>query len=352
MEQVTKLIKEEELRLTKGSNDSTIPGKGNNHYDYTISGNWISVEIFRQKFLQFMITELHNHGTEDFPTLYSSTGETTESSVDPKTEAAEDVPPDGVSSAKGSSLNPDVLALMQKTGACQNSALLCDLQTATINVNCDDPTEKERIEEEFYTAYQELMMGGKLKEHAFPMDNVQQANAIVDEYTKMFSHTYFRYDPEKKEIKCLSTDAQQMQNVRRWLSTLKKKNTDNKSISKHKFSIKSVNDGDIKGDKHSEDTPIDSFKEPDYGENKNKTVSNKNVATDEDGENKEKTAKNENRVNKGETKLVSMNKSSGYDSSVDSVSTIPDLKPVTNNTNPSLQSALTDPLNLVDQLFR
>ena len=229
-EQVTKLIKKEELRLTKGNNDSTIPGKGNNHYDYTISGNWISVEKFRQKFQQFMITELHNHGTEDFPTLYSSTGETTESSVDPKTKAAEDVPPDGVSSAKGSSLNPDVLALMQKTGAYQNSALSYDLQTATINVDCDDPTEKEKIKEEFYTAYQELMMGGKLKEHAFPVDDMQQAYSIVDEYAKTFSHTYFRYDPEKKEIKCLSTDARQMQNVRRRLNSMKKKAPEAKSV--------------------------------------------------------------------------------------------------------------------------
>ena len=205
-EQVAKLIKGEELVLTKGKDDCTIQ----------VSGNWISVEQFRQKFQQFMITELKKHSIEGF------SGETTESSVDPKSKAIEDAPPDGVSSAKGSSLNPDVLALMQKTGTYQNSALSYDLQTATINVNCDDPTEKERIKEEFYTAYQELMMGGKLKEHTFPVDDVQQANAIVGEYSKTFSHTYFRYDPEKKEIKCLSTDARQMQNVRRRLSSMKK----------------------------------------------------------------------------------------------------------------------------------
>ena len=126
--------------------------------------------------------------------------------------------------------NPDVLALMQKTGAYQNSALSYDLQTATINVDCDDPTEKEKIKEEFYTAYQELMMGGKLKEYAFPVDDVQQANAIVGEFSKIFSHTYFRYDPEKKEIKCLSTDARQMQNVRRQLNSMKKKTPEVKSV--------------------------------------------------------------------------------------------------------------------------
>ena len=209
-EQVTQLIKEEELLLTKG----------NNHC--TISGNWISVENFRQNFQKLMITELQKHPSEVSYTLFSSTSETTESSVEPKAETTEDAPSDSGTSAKGSSLNPDVLALMQKTGAYQNSALSYDLQTATINVDCDDPTEKEKIKEEFYTAYQELMMGGKLKEHTFPVDDVQQANVIVDECTKMFSHTYFRYDPEKKEIKCLSTDARQMQNVRRRLNNMKK----------------------------------------------------------------------------------------------------------------------------------
>ena len=216
-EQVKKLIKEEELVLAK---------ENNNGY-YTISGNWISVERFRKKFQQFMIAELQMHPTD---TLFGSTGEATESSVDPKTEATEDAPPDGATSAKGSSLNPDVLALMQKTGAYQNSALAYDLQTATININCDDPTEKQKIKEEFYSAYQELMMGGKLKEYAFPVGDIQQANAIVDEYTKTFSHTYFRYDPEKKEIKCLSTDARQMQNVRRRLSSMKKKAPEVKSV--------------------------------------------------------------------------------------------------------------------------
>ena len=209
-EQVAKLIKDEELLLTK-ENDNC-----------TISGNWISVEQFRQNFQQFMITKLQKHPSEGFSSLFDSTSDTTESTVDPKAETTEDAPPGGVISPKGSSLNPDVLALMQKTGAYQHSALSYDLQTATINVDCDDPTEKDKIKEEFYSSYQELMMGGKLKEYAFPVDDVQQANVIVDEYTKMFSHTYFRYDPEKKEIKCLSTDARQMQNVRRRLNTMKK----------------------------------------------------------------------------------------------------------------------------------
>ena len=105
-------------------------------------------------------------------------------------------------SYKGSSLNPDVLAPMQKTGVYQNSALLYDLPTATITVDYGGSTEKEKIKEEFYIAYQKLIMGGKLKEYAFPVDDVEQANVIVEEYTKTFSHTYFRYDPEKKEIKC------------------------------------------------------------------------------------------------------------------------------------------------------
>ena len=116
----------------------------------------------------------------------------------------------------------DILALMQKTGVCQHLALSYDLQTATINVDCDDPTEKKKIKEEFYTAYQELMMGGKIKEDVFPVDDVQQANAIVDECTKTFGHTYFRYDSTMKEIQYLSTDFQQMQHVQSWFKSMEK----------------------------------------------------------------------------------------------------------------------------------
>ena len=166
--------------------------------------------------------KLSSLNTDVLALAFSGTNETTESSVEHKAEAAEDTPPNSGASAKESSLNPDVLALMQKTRAYQNSALSYDLETATITVDCDDLTEKEKIKEEFYIAYWEMTMGGKLKEHAFPVDDVQQANVIVDEYTKTFSHTYFRYDPEKKEIKCLSTDARQMQNVQRWLNSMKK----------------------------------------------------------------------------------------------------------------------------------
>ena len=154
--------------------------------------------------------------------VFSGTNETTESSVEHKAEAAGDAHFDSSTSAKELSLNPDVLALMQKIRIYQNSALSYNLETATINVDSDDPTEKEKIKEEFYTAYQELMMGGKLKEHAFPVDDVQQANVIVDEYTKTFSHIYFRYDPEKKKIQCLSTDARQMQNIQRRFNSMKK----------------------------------------------------------------------------------------------------------------------------------
>ena len=204
------LIENEELLLIE-RNDS-----------YAISGNWISVQNFRESFRRFMIKELKKHAREDLSSLFSSTSETTESSAHPKPEAAENTSSDGSINAKGSSLNPDVLALMQKTGVYQHPALSYDLQTATIKIDCDDTTEKEKIQEELFAAYRELMMGGKLKEYAFAVEDIQQASAIVDECTKAFNHTYFRYDPDKKEIKCLSTDARQMQNVRRRLNSMKK----------------------------------------------------------------------------------------------------------------------------------
>ena len=190
--------------------------------NYTISGNWISIQNFRERFQQFMITELKNQSSKDFTGLFSGSSETIETTAHPKTEVPKDTSSDGSISAKGSSLNPDVLALMQKTGAYQHPALSYDLQTATININHDDPAEKEKIKEEFFAAYRNIMMNGKLKEHVFPVEDLQQAHTMVDECMKAFNHTYFRYDSEKKEIKCLSTDARQMQNIRKRYNNMKK----------------------------------------------------------------------------------------------------------------------------------
>ena len=189
---------------------------------YTISGNWLSVQNFRERFQLFMINELKKHQRKDFDGLLTSSGETTESTAHPETEVPDNTSSDGNISAKGASLNPDVLALMQKTGAYQHPALSYDVQTATININHDDPVEKEKIKEELFNAYRNIMMNGKLKEHVFPVEDLQQAHTMVDECMKAFNHAYFRYDSDKKEIKCLSTDARQMQNVRKRLSSMKK----------------------------------------------------------------------------------------------------------------------------------
>ena len=207
--EMAQLIVREQLLVRKASNN------------YTISGNWISVQIFREKFQKFMINKLKEHA-KDFAGLFSGSSETTENIANPTIKVPQDSSSDENISSKGSSLNPDVLALMQKTGAYQHPALSYDLQTGTININHKDPVEKEKIKEELFTAYQNIMMSGKLKEHAFPVEDVQQANAMVKECIKGFNHTYFRYDSEKKEIKCLSTDARQMQNVRRRLNNMKK----------------------------------------------------------------------------------------------------------------------------------
>ena len=227
--EMAQVLENEELLLTKRNNK------------YVITGNWTSVQQFRDNFNQFMIEQLQKHPSEDFPALLNGSSGTNESTVEPepqsqpeskpqpesksqpesKPEPAEDASSDGSISAKQSSLNPDVLALMQKMGAYQHPALSYDFQTATINIDCEDPTTKEKVKEELFTAYRELMMGGKLKEHTFPIDDIQQASVIVDECSKTFNHTYFRYDSEKKEIKCLSTDARQMQNVRRRFTSIK-----------------------------------------------------------------------------------------------------------------------------------
>ena len=222
-EETSQLIKQEELLLT---------GTGSG---FVIAGNWLSVEIFREHFQKLVTKRLCQHEQdESFFELLNQDGTIFPSQPSSIKELANGVPEpasivqkgsnstvqegsDSRISAKSSNLNPDVLALMEKTGAYQHSAVSYDLQTMTINIDCDDDTEKEKIKEELFTAYRELMMGGKLKEHSVPVGDVQQATAIVDEYNKTFNHTYFKYDPEKGVIKCLSTDARQMQHVRKRL---------------------------------------------------------------------------------------------------------------------------------------
>jgi len=215
-EETSKLVEKEELLLT---------GTGSG---FVIAGNWLSVEIFREHFRKLVTNglcqhaqnesflELLNQGGTIFPSQPSSIEESANGIPEPASTVQEGS--DSRISAKSSNLNPDVLALMEKTEAYQHSAVSYDLQTMTINIDCDDDTEKEKIKEELFTAYREVMMGGKLKEHSVPVDDVQQATAIVDEYNKTFNHTYFKYDPEKGEIKCLSTDARQMQHVRKKLN--------------------------------------------------------------------------------------------------------------------------------------
>jgi len=195
---------------------------------YVIEGNWLSIERFREYFKQSMteglcqhaknksLSEVLSHDNTIFLSQPVHTDELTSGPLEPASTMVEDS--DSGISAKASNLNPDVLALMEKTGAYQHSAVSYDLQTMTINIDCDDATGKEKIKEELFTAYRELMMGGKLKEHSVSVSDVQQASAIVEEYNKTFNHTYFKYDVEKGEIKCLSTDARQMQHVRKRLN--------------------------------------------------------------------------------------------------------------------------------------
>jgi len=215
---------------------------------FLLTGNWLSIQKFRDHFKKLMVGELSEHAISDleetaisYPeserTVPINTTDTIVPSFSPdesatiqpshsstviieRPELREDVSEESVGgiSAKESNLNPDILALMEKTGAYQHSAVSYDLQTMTVNIDCDDATEKEKIKEELFTAYRELMMGGKLREHSVSVSDVQQASAIVEEYNKTFNHTYFKYDADKREIKCLSNDARQMQHVKKRFS--------------------------------------------------------------------------------------------------------------------------------------
>ena len=107
-------------------------------------------------------------------------------------------------------LDLDVLALMEKTETYTHPALSYDLQKNTIMIYCTD----EKIKKGLITAYQKLSTSKKLIRFTFPIDDKQQAHIMIDEYTKAFNHSYFRYDPEKREIHCISVDIKQIENIK------------------------------------------------------------------------------------------------------------------------------------------
>ena len=123
------------------------------------------------------------------------------------------------------SLQAEVDQLKEKAevhNKAQDPALLHSTETLGNKIYYNKLTEKEKVNKKSFNAYQELVKSGKLKEYTFPLDDTQQASTVVDEFTKTFSHTYFSYDSENKEIKCQSTDIHQIEDVRKKLYSIQR----------------------------------------------------------------------------------------------------------------------------------
>ena len=124
------------------------------------------------------------------------------------------------SCAKGiinvSSLNSDVLALMKKCGMHQNDHLTYDIEGGGITVECPgDDEAATAIAEEFQTQYRQLMMGGKLRDHSFPIPstfNQQQVDELVSQCNNDYSHSIFRH--ENSVLKCLSMNNRQLGHIK------------------------------------------------------------------------------------------------------------------------------------------
>ena len=122
-----------------------------------------------------------------------------------------------------SSLSGDVLALMKKCGVyCgvyQNDHLTYDIQGGGVTIECPGDDEgATTIAEEFQTQYHQMMLGGKLKEHSFPIPstyNKQQVDELVSQCNNDYNYSIFKHDSENSVIKCLSISARQMSHIRR-----------------------------------------------------------------------------------------------------------------------------------------
>ncbi|XP_065920742.1 uncharacterized protein [Dysidea avara] len=125
-------------------------------------------------------------------------------------------------SAKGiinmSSLSSDVLALMKKCGVYQNDHLTYDIEGGGVTIECPgDDEAATTIAEEFQTQYRQLMMGGKLKEHSFPIPstyNKQQVDELVSQCNNDYSHSIFKLDSENSAIKCLSMSTRKIGHIK------------------------------------------------------------------------------------------------------------------------------------------
>ena len=175
-----------------------------------LTGTWQAISEFR-KILRGEIVH--------YLARYKSNGVKLDTKL-PEVEKPEASPPHN--SAKGiinmSSLSGDVIALMKKCGVYKNDHLTYDIEGGGVTVECPGDDETATIiAEEFQTQYRQLMMGGKLKEHSFPVPstfNKQQVDELVSQYNNEYSQSIFKHDSENNVIKCLTMNSRQLNHIK------------------------------------------------------------------------------------------------------------------------------------------
>ena len=107
---------------------------------------------------------------------------------------------------------------MQKCGVYKHDHLTYDTEGGRVIIECPGDEEKaSKIAEEFQVQYNQMMMGGKLREYSFPIidiSNQQRIDELVKQFNNDYSQSVFKFDRENQVIKCLSMSARQMRQIK------------------------------------------------------------------------------------------------------------------------------------------
>ena len=200
-----------------------------------VQGDWYSIERFRQHLQGGMVKSLkadENKMTQNIAVVHES-HTSVQSSLKQNT-----------GNVHLSSLSSDVLALMKKCGMYQNDHLTYDIEGGGVTVECPgDDDEATTIAEKFQTEYQQLMMGGKLKEHSFPIPstyNKQQIDQLVIQCNNDYSQSIFKHDSENSIIKCLTMNARQLIHIKKDMPTATPSTTDSNTHASMSLSLPGV----------------------------------------------------------------------------------------------------------------
>ena len=171
-----------------------------------VEGNWYNIERFRNNIKSKILATLKRDGSRVLQNRH-------------KIPEADDDPlklPAGNIHLR--SLSSDVLSLMQKCGIYRNDHLTYNTGDGCVMIKCSgDDKAASTIAEEFQTEYRQLMMGGKLKEHSFPIPATygkQQIEELISQLNTDYSQSVFRYDEDNKTVKCLSMNARQLSHIK------------------------------------------------------------------------------------------------------------------------------------------